>query len=53
MKAKLNNAISTFYPLVDKKEYEWKDMLLILGFAAVSIYILVVVDMALYGYLTS
>jgi hypothetical protein len=51
MKAKLNNAISILYPFIEKKEYEWKDMLLIFGFAAASIYLLVVVDMALYGYL--
>ena len=51
MKAKLNNAISILYPILEKKEYEWKDMLVIFGFAAVSVYLLVVVDMALYGYL--
>ncbi|MGZ3931692.1 MAG: hypothetical protein ACXVP0_10065 [Bacteroidia bacterium] len=52
MKAKLNYALTTLFP-IEKKEYEWNELLLFISFIGLSIYALVVVDMAFYNYLTS
>lgn len=52
MKAKLNYALTAFLP-IEKKDYEWNELLLFVGFIGLSIYALVVVDTAFYSYLTS
>lgn len=53
MKAVLSNFVSLVIENEEKKNSDWKDILIKLGVLGVSIYLLVLVDMVVYGYLTS
>lgn len=53
MKAVLSNLIAECYPMGDKRNYEWKEILWIAFVLGISTYLLVRVDCFFYSYLTT